>query len=44
MSVFDEPKVDCHAHVLEILFPNPADRQRLFWDTPRRLLGFADAQ
>jgi predicted TIM-barrel fold metal-dependent hydrolase len=22
------------------LFPNPADRQKLFWDTPRRLFGF----
>jgi predicted TIM-barrel fold metal-dependent hydrolase len=23
------------------LFPNPADRQKLFWTTPRRLFGFA---
>jgi predicted TIM-barrel fold metal-dependent hydrolase len=26
----------------EMLFPNPADRQTLFWDTPRRLFGFGD--
>jgi predicted TIM-barrel fold metal-dependent hydrolase len=25
----------------EALFPNEADRRKLFWDTPRRLLGFA---
>jgi predicted TIM-barrel fold metal-dependent hydrolase len=24
----------------EQLFPHPADRQKLFWDTPRRLFGF----
>lgn len=24
----------------ETLFPNPADRRKIFWDTPRRLLGF----
>jgi predicted TIM-barrel fold metal-dependent hydrolase len=26
--------------VAERLFPNEADRRKLFWDTPRRLLGF----
>lgn len=26
----------------EKLFPDPAERQKLFWDTPRRLFGFAD--
>jgi predicted TIM-barrel fold metal-dependent hydrolase len=25
----------------ETLFPNQADRRKLFWDTPRRLLGFS---
>jgi predicted TIM-barrel fold metal-dependent hydrolase len=25
------------------LFPGPADRKKLFWDTPYRLLGFAEA-
>ena len=25
------------------LFPAPSDRQKLFWDTPRRLFGFAAA-
>ena len=24
----------------EMLFPHPADRRKLFWDTPRRLFGF----
>jgi predicted TIM-barrel fold metal-dependent hydrolase len=24
-----------------VLFPNPADRRKLFWDTPNRLFGFA---
>ena len=28
--------------LVELLFPDPADRQKLFWDTPRRLFGFAD--
>jgi predicted TIM-barrel fold metal-dependent hydrolase len=26
--------------LVEILFPNPADRRTLLWDTPRRLFGF----
>ena len=29
--------------LVEILFPNAADRQRLLWDTPRRLFGFGNA-
>ena len=28
--------------LVERLFPSPADRQALFWDTPRRLFGFGD--
>lgn len=26
--------------LVEVLFPNPADRRALLWDTPRRLFGF----
>jgi predicted TIM-barrel fold metal-dependent hydrolase len=26
--------------LVELLFPNPADRRALLWDTPRRLFGF----
>ncbi len=26
--------------LVETLFPDPAERQKLFWDTPRRLFGF----
>jgi predicted TIM-barrel fold metal-dependent hydrolase len=26
--------------LVEMLFPQESDRQRLFWETPRRLLGF----
>jgi predicted TIM-barrel fold metal-dependent hydrolase len=28
--------------LVELLFTNPADRQALFWNTPRRLFGFGD--
>jgi predicted TIM-barrel fold metal-dependent hydrolase len=28
--------------LVELLFPNPADRQALLWNTPRRLFGFGD--
>ena len=28
--------------LVEQLFPDAADRRRLFWDTPRRLFGFTD--
>jgi predicted TIM-barrel fold metal-dependent hydrolase len=27
--------------LVEVLFPNPADRDKLFWKTPQRLFGFA---
>jgi predicted TIM-barrel fold metal-dependent hydrolase len=27
--------------LVEMLFPDAADRQKLFWDTPNRLFGFA---
>ena len=30
-------------HLLQDWLPDAADRRRLFWDTPRRLFGFADA-
>jgi len=30
--------------LVEILFPNPADRHTIFCSTPRRLFGFADTQ
>ena len=26
----------------ELLFPDSAERHKLFWDTPRRLFGFGD--
>ena len=26
----------------EMLFPDAAERRKLFWDTPRRLFGFGD--
>ena len=29
-------------HLVNDWLPDPADRRRLFWDTPRRLLGFGD--
>ncbi len=29
--------------LVELLFPDPADRHTLLWETPRRLLGFASA-
>jgi predicted TIM-barrel fold metal-dependent hydrolase len=29
--------------LVEMLFPDPADRQKLFWQTPNRLFGFAPA-
>ena len=29
--------------LVEVLFPNAADRQALLWDTPRRLFGFGNA-
>ena len=29
-------------HLLQDWLPDAADRRRLFWDTPRRLFGFAD--
>ncbi len=28
--------------LVELLFPNPADRHALFWSTPRRLFGFGE--
>ena len=30
------------AELPETLFPDPAERRKLFWDTPQRLLGFGD--
>ena len=29
--------------LVQMLFPNPAERRRLFCDTPRRLFGFGDS-
>jgi hypothetical protein len=34
-----EARFDCHCHVSDHLVPDPADRTRIMWTTPRRPYG-----
>lgn len=45
MSIYDEPKIDCHCHVpllklVERFIPDAGDRPRVSWETPCRVLDF----